>query len=201
MLFLFIWKVFIHLAHFLGIQSSKQKEVGYYFQIYCCNYICYNYRVYKKTRPLEIKLLLLSTKILNWVECNLDWNQTRDYKIARPRSESAICIHKFDFSLKLHDTKFNFHLYYIHFEILNIFVHWKRFCLQKTHLRYQPRTQKERPWERGCSGTYLHECWSIATISKQDEVLLNYILHVQKLKYCKIVKGMKTFIKNKRQHV
>ena len=34
---------------------------------------------------------------------------TRDYKIARPRSGSAICNHKFDFSPKLHDTKFNFH--------------------------------------------------------------------------------------------
>ena len=36
-------------------------------------------------------------------------NQTRDYKIARPRSGSAICNHKFDFRPKLHDTKCNFH--------------------------------------------------------------------------------------------
>ena len=34
------------------------------------------------------------------MECNLNWNQTRDYKIARPRSGSAICNHKFDFSLQ-----------------------------------------------------------------------------------------------------
>ena len=33
----------------------------------------------------------------------------RDYKIARPRSGSAICYHKFDFRLKLQDTKCNFH--------------------------------------------------------------------------------------------
>ena len=31
-------------------------------------------------------------------------------------------------------------------------------------------------------------------------VLLNYILYIQTSKYCKIVKEMKTFIKNKRQH-
>ena len=40
----------------------------------------------------------------------------------------------------------------IHFEILNIFVNQKLFCLQKTHLRY------------------LLECCSIATISEQDEL-------------------------------
>jgi hypothetical protein len=30
-------------------------------------------------------------------------------KIARPRTGSAICNHKFDFSPKLHDRKFNIH--------------------------------------------------------------------------------------------
>jgi len=32
------------------------------------------------------------------------------FKIARPRSGSAICYRKFDFEPKLHDTKFNYHL-------------------------------------------------------------------------------------------
>ncbi len=36
-------------------------------------------------------------------------NQTRDYKIARPRSGSVICNHKFDFRPKSLDTKSNFH--------------------------------------------------------------------------------------------
>ena len=35
----------------------------------------------------------------------------RDYKIARPQSRSAICNYKFDFSPKLQDTKFNFHIF------------------------------------------------------------------------------------------
>jgi hypothetical protein len=55
-----------------------------------------------------------------------------------------------------------------HFEIFKIFVKRKRFCLQKTHLRYLP------------------ECCSIATMSEQNEVLLNYILiYVQKSKLLK----------------
>ena len=32
------------------------------------------------------------------------------FKIAQPRSGSAICNRKFDFELKLHNTKFNYHL-------------------------------------------------------------------------------------------
>ena len=35
------------------------------------------------------------------MECNLVWNQTRDYKI---KLVIAICNHKFDFRPKLHDT-------------------------------------------------------------------------------------------------
>ena len=49
------------------------------------------------------------------------------------------CNHKFDFSPKLHDTKFNFHFIIFILKSLNIFVlNRKRFCLQKTHLRYLP---------------------------------------------------------------
>jgi hypothetical protein len=77
-----------------------------------------------------------------------------DYKIARPRSGSAICDHKFDFSPKLHDTKFNFHFIIFILKSLNIFVNLKRFCLQKAHLRFLP--------------VYC----SIATISEQDELYL-----------------------------
>ena len=64
------------------------------------------------------------------------------------------------------------------FEILNIFVNRKRFCLQKTHLRYLP------------------ECCSIATISEQDE--LSFVYYTFKI--LQNVTEMKTFIKNKRQH-
>ena len=56
-------------------------------------------------------------------------------------------------SVQIARHEVQFPLYYIGFEILNIFVNRKRFCLQKTHLRYLP------------------ECCSIATISEQDEVL------------------------------
>jgi hypothetical protein len=52
------------------------------------------------TVPFSFALPCYLIHIGNWVECNLDWNQTRDYKI---------CNHKFDFSPNLHDTKFNFH--------------------------------------------------------------------------------------------
>jgi hypothetical protein len=61
--------------------------------------------------------------------------------------------------IALHSVQFP--LYYIHFEILNIFVNRKRFCLQKTHFRYLPA-----------------ECCSIATISEQDE--LSFISFVYK---------------------
>jgi hypothetical protein len=43
------------------------------------------------------------------MDYNLVRNQTRDYKIARTPSWSAICNHKFDFRPNLHDTKFNDH--------------------------------------------------------------------------------------------
>jgi hypothetical protein len=36
------------------------------------------------------------------------------------------------------------YFYYIHFEILNISVNRKRFCLQKTHLRYLPESQNRK---------------------------------------------------------
>ena len=47
----------------------------------------------------------------NCTEWGAIWSEIkpRDYKIARPRSGSAICNHKFDFRPKLHDTKCNFH--------------------------------------------------------------------------------------------
>ena len=59
------------------------------------------------------------------------------------------CNHAFDFSPKLHDTKFNFHFIIFILKFKNIFVNRKRICLRKTHLRYLP------------------ECCSIATISEQ----------------------------------
>ena len=43
------------------------------------------------------------------MECNLGWNQTRDFKIERARSASSIWNHKYDFRPKLHNTKFNYH--------------------------------------------------------------------------------------------
>ena len=43
------------------------------------------------------------------MECNLGWNHTRDFKIGRARSASAIWNHKYDFRPKLHDSKFNHH--------------------------------------------------------------------------------------------
>jgi len=46
---------------------------------------------------------------LNWVECNLVWNHTRDFKIERARSAGSIWNHKYDFRPELHDTKFNCH--------------------------------------------------------------------------------------------
>ena len=39
------------------------------------------------------------------------------FKIARPRSGSAICYSKFDFEPKLHDTKFDFKMDIINLEI------------------------------------------------------------------------------------
>ena len=41
------------------------------------------------------------------MECNLGWNHTRDFKIERARSASSILNHKYDFTPKLHDPKFN----------------------------------------------------------------------------------------------
>ncbi len=48
----------------------------------------------------------------NCTEWRAIWSEIKrvhDYKIARPRSGSAICNHKFDFRPKLPDTKCNFH--------------------------------------------------------------------------------------------
>ena len=42
------------------------------------------------------------------MECNLGWNHTRDFKIERARSVSSIWNHAYDFSPKLHDTRFNY---------------------------------------------------------------------------------------------
>ena len=36
-------------------------------------------------------------------------NHTRDFKIERARSANSIWNHKYDFRLKLHDPKFNYH--------------------------------------------------------------------------------------------
>ena len=46
---------------------------------------------------------------LNWVECNLSWNHTRDFKIEWACSASSIWNHKYDFRPKLYDTRFNYH--------------------------------------------------------------------------------------------
>ena len=43
------------------------------------------------------------------MECNLGWNNTRDFKINRACSASLIWNHKYDFRPKLHDTRFNYH--------------------------------------------------------------------------------------------
>jgi hypothetical protein len=64
------------------------------------------------------------------VECNLVWNQTRDYKIARPRSGSSICNHKFDFTPKLHDTKCNYYF---------IIIILKSYSLDRTTIILQMR--------------------------------------------------------------
>ena len=43
------------------------------------------------------------------MECNLGWNNTRDFKINQACSASSIWNHKYDFRPKLHDTRFNYH--------------------------------------------------------------------------------------------
>ena len=43
------------------------------------------------------------------MECNLGWNHMLDFKIERARNASSIWNHKYDFRLKLHDTRFSYH--------------------------------------------------------------------------------------------
>ena len=54
------------------------------------------------------------------MECNLGWNHMHDFKINWAHSTSLIWNHKYDFQLKLHNTRFNYRLYYIQFEIAQI---------------------------------------------------------------------------------
>ena len=47
--------------------------------------------------------------VIELVECNLVWNQMRDFKVKKVYSKSLICNHKYDFRAKLHDMKSNYH--------------------------------------------------------------------------------------------
>ena len=48
---------------------------------------------------------------MNWGECNLGWNHMalHDFKIEQACSASQIWNHKYDFRLKLHNMRFNYH--------------------------------------------------------------------------------------------
>jgi hypothetical protein len=89
----------------------------------------------------------------NWTEWSAIWTEIkRIITKSHDREAGVRFVITSLFSVQNCTTRSSISTLLIHFEILNIFVNQKLFCLQKTHLRYLP------------------ECCSIATISEQDEL-------------------------------
>ena len=90
------------------------------------------------TVPFSFALPCYLIHVGNWTEWSAIWTE-----IKRVITKFVITsLTRFQSKLARYEVQFP--LYYIHFEILNIFASRKCFCLQKTHLRYSPHSNNKR---------------------------------------------------------